>query len=490
MSQQEETDRAGLERDRLGVSSGSPLRSAVVAVLFPCLATLAAIPLSRHGSETAISLYMMAVVGAAAVGGLWGGLAAAIVSSLGLNFFFSAPRYSFRLNRVEDLVATLVFLAVAMVVGLLVARSIAERERSAARERDARLLSYLVTKLLSGEPVQTLLEDLAQVLLDPLGLARCEVRALVDGRELQATAERRDALPGSVEVVQIEIGGARLGTLRAVRRQGDRGLRPAERSVLEAAAKQMAVALERLRLDARARESQLEAETNQLRAALFSSVTHDLRTPLASIKAGVTSLLDPEARHDPSQEQELLMTILEETDRLNRLVGNIMDLARIRAGALVPAREAAAIDEIVQAVIARMRAQLTGHTIRTNIRADLPDVFVDSDQIDQVFTNLLDNAVHYSPPGGEIQISASPFRDVVQVRVTDQGCGIPEHDRARVFEAFYRGDSGPQRPGTGLGLAIAHAIVIGHGGRIWVEGAPGGGAAMVFELPVSGGAGE
>src|ERR1700675_2880298 len=211
MSQQEETDRAGLERDRLGVSSGSPLRSAVVAVLFPCLATLAAIPLSRHGSETAISLYMMAVVGAAAVGGLWGGLAAAIVSSLGLNFFFSAPRYSFRLNRVEDLVATLVFLAVAMVVGLLVARSIAERERSAARERDARLLSYLVTKLLSGEPVQTLLEDLAQALLDPLGLARCEVRALVDGRELQATAERRDALPGSVEVVQIEIGGARLG---------------------------------------------------------------------------------------------------------------------------------------------------------------------------------------------------------------------------------------------------------------------------------------
>ena len=489
MPEQESVGRAGFDRDRIGVRSGSPLRAGAVAILLPGLATLAAIPLSRQGNETAISLYMMAVVGAAAVGGLWSGLAAAVVSSLGLNFFFSAPRYSLRLNRVEDLVATLVFLAVAIVVGLLVARSIEERERSAARERDARLLGYLVTKLLSGEPVQALLDDFARALLDPLGLARCEVRALVDGRELHAIAERLDAPPGSVEEVQIEIGGARLGTLTAIRREGDRALRPSERAVLEAAAKQMAVALERLRLDARARESQLEAEANQLRAALFSSVTHDLRTPLASIKAGVTSLLDPDAKHDPSQERELLTTILEETDRLNRLVGNIMDLAKIRSGALTPAREPTGVDEILSAVVARMRHQLAGVTLRTNIRADLPDVFVDPVQIDQVFTNLLENAVRYSPPGGEIQVSASVFRDVVQVRVTDKGCGIASQDRVRVFEAFYRGDEGPQRPGTGLGLAIAHAIVVGHGGRIWADGAPGGGAAMVFELPVMQGTG-
>ena len=463
---------------------GWRLPPVAAAMLFPMAATLAAEPLSRHGNETAISLYLLAVVCAAAVGGLWSGLGSSVLSSLGLNFFFSAPRFSLRFDRVEDLVATLVFLAVATVVGLLVARSLDERARSSQRERDARLLSYLVTKLLSGEPLQTLLDDFAQALLDPLGLARCDVRALVNGRELHAVAERIDAPHGSVEEVQIEIGGARLGTLTAVRREGDRQLRPAERSVLEAAAKQMAVALERSRLDMQARESQLEAETNQLRAALFSSVTHDLRTPLASIKAGVTSLLDPGASHDPSQERELLTTILEETDRLNRLVGNIMDLARIRAGALVPSREPAAIDEIVDAVLARMRDQLTGVQIRTNIRSDIPDVLVDPVQIDQVFTNLLENAVRFSPPDGQIQVSASVFRDSVQVRVTDQGPGIPAADRSRVFDAFYRGEAGPERPGTGLGLAIAHAIVVAHGGRIWVEGAPSGGAAMVFELPI------
>ena len=454
--------------------------------MLPAVATLVAVPLSRQGNKSAIAVYLLAVVVAAAVGGLWGGLGAAVVSSLGLNFFFSAPRFSFRLAHVEDVVATIVFLLVAVVVGLLVSRSVDERERSAQRERDARLLGYLVTKLLSGEPVQTLLDDFAQALLDPFGLARCEVRALVDGRELRAVAERADALPGSSEQVPIEIGGAQLGTLTAVRRQDGRGSRGADRSVLEAAAKQMAVALERARLAARAREAQIEAETNQLRAALFSSVTHDLRTPLASIKAGVTSLLDPEVTHDPDQARELLTTILEEADRLNRLVGNIMDLARIRAGALTPAREPAAIDEILLGVLARMRQQLGDVTIRTNLRIDLPDVDADPVQIDQVLTNVLENAARHSPAGGEIQVSMTTFRSSVQVRVADQGPGVPPEERERIFEAFYRGDAGPERPGTGLGLAIARAIVAAHGGRIWVEGAPGGGAAIVFELPIWG----
>ena len=234
----------------------------------------------------------------------------------------------------------------------------------------------------------------------------------------------------------------------------------------------------------RVRRAQLDAETNQLRAALFSSVTHDLRTPLASIKASVTSLLSETAVHDAAQQRELLTTVLEETDRLNRVVGNLMDLAKIRAGALEPAREPAAVDELVQAVVARMRPQLAEVSVRSAIRPDLPDVFVDPVQIDQVLTNLLENAALHSPPGGEISITAAPFLDVVQVRVADRGPGIPADDRERVFEAFYRGDAAPERPGSGLGLAIARAIVVAHGGKIWVEGAPGGGTVVVFELPI------
>jgi two-component system sensor histidine kinase KdpD len=460
------------------------IRAAAVALLLPALATIAAEPLSHQGNGSAISLYLLAVVGAAAASGLWSGLGAAVLCSLGLNFFFSSPRHTFRYAHAEDLVATLVFLAVAVVVGLLLARSIDERERASQRERDARLLGYLVTKLLSGEPVQTLMEDFAQALLDPFSLARCEVRATIDGRELHAAAGLPEDPSGPTEIVTIEIGGTRLGTLTAMRGANDRPFRPAERPVLEAAAKQMAVALERFRLDSRAREAQIESETNRIRAALFSSVTHDLRTPLASIMAGVTSLLDPDVMHDATQERELLTTILEETDRLNRLVGNMMDLSRIRAGALVPAREPASIDEIVDAAVARIRRQAPGVVVRVNLRADLPDVFVDPVQIDQVLTNVMENAVRHSPVGGEINVSAALYRAVVQVRVTDQGPGIPPDERERVFEAFYRGDTASERSGAGLGLAIAQAIVLAHQGRISVEGAPGGGTVVVFELPV------
>jgi two-component system sensor histidine kinase KdpD len=282
------------------------------------------------------------------------------------------------------------------------------------------------------------------------------------------------------------VGTVAFGTLQVERPSGRRPFTPDELELLEAAAKQAAAALERARLDVRARSAQLEAETNQLRAAMFSSVTHDLRTPLASIKAGVTSLLDPSVEYDHAQETELLTTILEETDRLNRLVGNILDLAKIRSGALIPSRKDASLDESVEAVIARMRPRLDQVTLKLTIRDDVPDVPVDGVQMDQVLTNLLENAARYSPEGGEVGVIVAPVADRVQVRVTDQGPGIAEGDRERVFEAFYRGARSPEMPGSGLGLAIANAIVAAHGGRIWVEGTPAGGTAVVFELPVEG----
>ena len=185
------------------------------------------------------------------------------------------------------------------------------------------------------------------------------------------------------------------------------------------------------------------------------------------------------------QERELLTTVLEETDRLNRLVGNIMDLAKIRAGALAPQRELLALDEIVNAVLARMRTDLGGVTARTVIRPDVPEISADPVQLDQVLTNLIENAARHSREGGEIQVTAAVFGSGVQIRVVDHGPGIPAKERTKVFEPFYRGEGPPDRPGSGLGLPIARAIVIAHGGRIWIEGAPGGGAAVVFELPIA-----
>jgi two-component system sensor histidine kinase KdpD len=231
----------------------------------------------------------------------------------------------------------------------------------------------------------------------------------------------------------------------------------------------------------------LDAETNQLRAAMFSSVTHDLRTPLASIKAGVTSLLDEGVTLQADQRRELLRTILEETDRLNRLVGNILDLARVRAGALVPAKQPTAIEEVIESVLHRMKPTLSRVRVRTLVRPDIPDVPMDPVQIDQVLSNLLENAARFSPPGGEILLSAAPWQRSVRVRVADQGPGIPPGDRERVFEPFFRHDAGEARTGSGLGLAIARAVVLAHGGRIWIEGSPAGGTAVVFDLPVGDG---
>jgi len=215
---------------------------------------------------------------------------------------------------------------------------------------------------------------------------------------------------------------------------------------------------------------------------MFSSVTHDLRTPLASIKAGVTSLLDTAVHHDPVQERELLTTILEETDRLNRLVGNLLDLARIRAGALTPTRQQSAMDEIVEIVLARMRSRLSGHVVTADLPPSLPDVWVDPVQLDQVLTNLLENAGSHAPEGSEIRVSVLWMHGAVQVRVADEGPGIPLEERDRVFEAFYRGSSLPDTSGSGLGLAIAKAVVVAHGGRIWIEDSPPRGCVVAFEI--------
>jgi two-component system, OmpR family, sensor histidine kinase KdpD len=175
---------------------------------------------------------------------------------------------------------------------------------------------------------------------------------------------------------------------------------------------------------------------------------------------------------------------LEETDRLNRLVGNILDLARIRAGALIPRRVSTDVEEVAEAVVARMRPRLATVRIDLQLSEALPEIPADPVQLDQVLTNLLENAARHSPVGGTVQVSVGRDDGAVQLRVVDQGPGIDPADREKVFEPFYRGREDPERPGSGLGLAIARAIVTAHGGQIWIEGGAAGGAAVVLELPI------
>jgi two-component system sensor histidine kinase KdpD len=461
-------------------------RGLVSGLLATLLALSLALLTEDLGPSSGVAIFMLAVTIAAVTGGLWGGVIAAVLASVILPMI-EEPDVALRFDDQRDIVAAVVFLAIAVVVGLVVGSAADERDRAARREREARLLALLSSKLLSGDLPDRVLDDFVQALMEPFGLAVCRVKVSLDGEEVEARATAHGRMAGGpTEVVPVVIADVPLGTIAAERPSGGHPFTRDERYLLEAATRQAAVALDRARLEARARLAQLDAETNQLRAAMFSSVTHDLRTPLASIKAGVTSLLDTDVRHDEAQERDLLTTILEETDRLNRLVGNILDLAKIRAGALIPRRSPTAIDEVAEAVVARLRPRLQDRrlTVELMLGDDLPEVPADPVQIDQVLTNLLENAARHSPADGVVRLRIASEERSIRVRISDEGPGIPREEHERVFEAFYRGRQSPESAGTGLGLAIAKAIVTAHGGRIWIEETTGGGTAMVFEVPL------
>jgi len=460
----------------------SPARSSALAILGPGVAIGLGLAVSRRSLVGATSLCLLAVVVAAAFGGRRSGFVASVVAFLGLNFFFTEPYHTLNVARGADVIALFVFLVVSVLVGTLLTRAIEERESAERRVAETAFLDRITSRLISGERLEDALGEFARDLVAMFELNRCEITTGAGREEIVA---RSKEFTSSADGPRLEVPIRSDGSLVAVRPAGGAPFGSVERSFLQALAAQAGLALERVALDEEVRSARVDAEGNRLRAALFSSVTHDLRTPLASIKASASGLLDPSVAYTPSQREEVLRTIVEESDRLNRLVANLMDLARMRAGALVPAREPVWIGDLVNAVLARMRRRLEGFVVRVNIRPDVPPVDSDPMQIDQVLTNILENAVRFSTPGSEIAVSAARWHGTVQLKIADRGPGIPPADREKVFEEFYRRDAGAGRGGSGLGLAIARAIVLAHGGRIWIEGAAVSGAVFVIELPVA-----
>ncbi|HYZ14310.1 MAG TPA: ATP-binding protein [Actinomycetota bacterium] len=468
----------------LGVRTrrGGIVRPLLVAAVSAGVATsLAAVP-GGISTASAALVYVLAVTGATAFAGLRAGLATSILSFLPLNFFFTEPTGTFSVAKTEDLVALAAFLIVSVIVGTLLSAAVAQRARAERREREAVLMQRLGARLLSGEPPQGVLASFARAVTDLFGIVRCEIRT--DVTDEPVVSERPAAAAGVPEVMPMEAAGRKVGEIVLVHDAEADGLSDDERNVVRTFASQMALALEGMRLASEASKARLDAETNSLRAALFSSVTHDLRTPLASITASVTSLLDEGARFTPGDRRELLETIRHEAERLNRLVGNLLDLSRIRAGAVTPNATLGEIEDVIEGVVGRLQAVLANHRIHLMLRGDLPEISMDVVQIDQVLTNLIENAVKFSPAGSAVTISAARWHDTAEVRVVDHGPGIPSEERERVFEAFVRGEQG-SATGSGLGLSISRAIVESHGGRIWIEGTPGGGTTVVFRLPVA-----
>jgi len=252
--------------------------------------------------------------------------------------------------------------------------------------------------------------------------------------------------------------------------------------LLEAFVDRIAIAVERIWLAQGAREAEMRVETERLRSSILSSISHDLRTPLAAITSAASSLLQGEELLDPVTRVDLKEAIYEEANRLARLVNNLLDMTRLEAG-LRARKERQPLEDVIGAALARLERNLQDHPVATHLPEDLPLVPLDAVLIEQVLINLLDNAVKYTPSGSPIEIRISTTASDLTVEVSDRGPGLPSGDEERVFEKFYRGNArGVQ--GAGLGLAICRGIVLAHGGRMWAQNRADGGAVFRFTLPV------
>jgi two-component system sensor histidine kinase KdpD len=472
--------------------------------------------LSHTAKLTEANTVMVFLLGVAFVAARWGrgpAIFAAVASVLLFDVLFVPPY--FRLS-VSDAQYVLTF-AVMLVIGLTIS-SLASRLRSelhATRQLQARTDAlYRLTKQLSevagsefliqhagqqlaqifdGE-VTIYLRDEAKSLQLRFGegssIARHKVNPIVAqwvADYEQIAGAGTDTLPNATALFAPLVGSQdTLGAIGIRPKDPDRFHDPDQRRLYESCASLIALSLERDRSVLEAGEAQVRMHTEEMRSSLLSSVSHDLRTPLATIVAASTQLLD-EPTQDTETRRELLQLIADEAKRLSRLVENLMDMTRLESGAVEPNRQWQVVEEIIGSALGRLRGELHRHSVHVEIPADLPLVSVDGVLMEQVFVNILENAIRYTPANSRIEISAERDGKHVVVRIADNGPGLPPGSESRVLGKFYRAAPSPPdgRRGVGLGLAIAQAIVQSHGGRIAVRNRPQGGAEFSIALPAS-----
>ena len=276
-----------------------------------------------------------------------------------------------------------------------------------------------------------------------------------------------------------------VGVIALVRHPEAAPFTAADDRLLSAVGNQLAAAIERARLREEAAEAEILRRTDELKTALLNTVSHDLRTPLASIIASAGSLLQQDVQWTEEERRDFAKAIEEEGERLNRLVGNLLDLSQIQAGSLVPQRGWYDLSALVDDVLGRLRSVTSRHRVTASVEQELPPVFLDYTEIDEVLTNLIENAAKHTPPGSEITIRVTRENDSVRVEVADTGPGIPPDALPQLFEPFYRVQrEGQVVKGAGLGLAVAKGLVEAHAGHIWAENREGGGASFVVTLPL------
>ncbi|HEY3397865.1 MAG TPA: sensor histidine kinase KdpD [Armatimonadota bacterium] len=448
---------------------------------------------------------------------------AAVGGTLALDFLFVPPLYHFSVSDVSYVFTLLMFLAVGLIISTLAARL--REEAQAAKDREAR--THALYRLGRSITATSSPEDTAQVVAAEVcelfhaetvallpredGQLRLSGAAACEGGEAETAApavtpeffdenERAtatwvydhqepagagsDTLAGaSAYYVPLRTADHTWGVLGLHRPAPRAALTTDEQHMLEALAGLAGLALERMHLAAEARRAEVFSSAEQFRQTLLDSVSHDLRTPLAAVIGAATSYLEAAEVYDAAGVRGLLETIRDQATLMNDLIEKMLDMARVESGTLAPSLDWCDLQDLVGATLAR--ADLADRAVRADLPPDLPLVRGDFVLLQRVLSNLLDNAVKYSPPGSPVEIFARVVGPEVEIAVQDRGPGIPPEERELVFDKFYRVKTSGDPGGTGLGLSICRGLVEAHGGRIWVEDAAGGGARVVFTLPLT-----
>jgi two-component system, OmpR family, sensor histidine kinase KdpD len=418
-------------------------------------------------------LFLLVVVATAAIGGPLLAIATAVVAFLCANYYFIAPLHRWTIEAHENLLALIVFLVVAVVVSGFVDAA-ARRARDAARARaDAETLARLAAHVQHDDP----LADLIVFVRSSFGLDGASVLAR-SGETWRVEAAAGPTPPASPEAAQLTLP---LGEDVVLALVGGR-LTGADRQVLNAFAAQLTAARDRARLSEAAAQATELTQANELRTALLQAVSHDLRTPLASIKASASSLRQPDIQWSPQDEAEFLATIEEETDRLTALVSNLLDMSRLQAGVLQPTLGPVNLEEVVPAAIASLGERAYG--VIVDVAETLDPVRADAALLERVVANLVENAMRWSPVDRPARVTAGRVHDRIDLRIIDHGPGINPADREQVFQPFQRlGDRGGT--GVGLGLAVARGFVRAMDGELIIEDTPEGGTTAVVSLGVA-----
>jgi two-component system, OmpR family, sensor histidine kinase KdpD len=462
-------------------------------------------------ATVALSLLLVVLL-AASAHGLGSGILASVTGMLCFNFFFLPPVGTLTIQDPQNWMALFVFLVTAVIASQLSAAA-RSRTRDAERRREEVWNLYQLSRAIIATPdSETALSSIARQVVEVFAFDYCGVLVPDDRGAWRRLAIATDVnvygsftpaetvLDRAFRLGEIGLADSEAGALERKQpaayvplKVGVRSIgvmvivsSALERGTVEAIAGLVALALERARFLKEVSRTEALRQSDELKSALLASVSHDLRTPLTSIRAAIDSLLQEETEWDRNALREFHLIISEEVSRLTKLVRNLLEMARIEAGELKPSKQWQSVPEILDNVLERCADSMRNHRVSVALDEPTPVVKLDSRLVAEALANLVENAAKYSPADSAIIVRARVAGDELIISVTDQGSGIAPDEIGRIFGKFYRGRHPARRvsEGTGMGLAIARGIVEAHGGRIWVESAPAQGATFTIAIPV------